>query len=167
MTTRRSDHGHYISSEVHSDSERQRLLDATNLEEDETQIPLTNSRDRGFTLHEDGSYTYAYGPTGFLGLRHNSYALWCALLASIGGLSFGYDQGVVSGRNFPITNRNLTSLRVSVDRECPRYERVYRSLASDCVTKRDNELLHFILSSFQAFNYIWLFQLRFLNLALF
>ena len=43
----------------------------------------------------DGTYHYAYGPSGLAGLFHNRYALLCAMVASIGGLSFGYDQGVV------------------------------------------------------------------------
>ncbi|KAK1227922.1 hypothetical protein PQX77_009061 [Marasmius sp. AFHP31] len=98
MTTGRGGQDHYISPETVLDSERQRLLHGTNTEEDELYSTPTNtgSREGYFTLHEDGSYTYAYGPTGFLGLRHNSYALACALLASIGGLSFGYDQGVIA-----------------------------------------------------------------------
>ncbi|KAH9920932.1 MFS monosaccharide transporter [Fomitopsis serialis] len=54
---------------------------------------------RGGTLivHPDGhSYTYAYGPKGLTGLLHNSYALGCATFVSIGGLLFGYDQGVIA-----------------------------------------------------------------------
>ena len=57
---------------------------------------------RGGTLavHPDGeqhySYTYTYGPTGLAGLRANTYALRCAVFASIGGLTFGYDQGVIA-----------------------------------------------------------------------
>jgi hypothetical protein len=42
------------------------------------------------------SYTYAYGPTGLAGLRANTYALRCAVFASLGGLTFGYDQGVIA-----------------------------------------------------------------------
>ncbi|KAF6761513.1 monosaccharide transporter [Ephemerocybe angulata] len=48
------------------------------------------------TIHGDGSYTYSYGPKGLAGLRHNYYALLCAFFASIGGLEFGYDQGVIA-----------------------------------------------------------------------
>ena len=51
------------------------------------------------TLRFDGrahTYSYSYGPKGLAGLRHNHYALLCAILVSIGGLEFGYDQGVVS-----------------------------------------------------------------------
>jgi MFS family permease len=33
---------------------------------------------------------------GLAGLVHNYYALGCALFASLGGLTFGYDQGVVA-----------------------------------------------------------------------
>ena len=42
------------------------------------------------------SYSYAHGPKGLPGLLHNRYAFLCAFFASIGGLEFGYDQGVVS-----------------------------------------------------------------------
>ncbi|KAF8815983.1 general substrate transporter [Phlegmacium glaucopus] len=50
-----------------------------------------------FTLQPDGhTYTYSYGPKGLAGLRHNYYALLCAFFASIGGLEFGYDQGVIA-----------------------------------------------------------------------
>ncbi|KAH8087784.1 general substrate transporter [Cristinia sonorae] len=65
------------------------------------------------SVHPDGtSYTYAYGPKGLAGLRHNSYALGCAIFASIGGLTFGYDQGVIANilvmkefvARFPVTS---------------------------------------------------------------
>ncbi|KAI5117978.1 hypothetical protein M0805_004911 [Coniferiporia weirii] len=50
-----------------------------------------------FTLHDGGSrYSYAYGPGGVAGLRHNYYSLVSAIFASIGGLLFGYDQGVIA-----------------------------------------------------------------------
>jgi len=42
------------------------------------------------------TYTYAYGPAGLAGLRANAYALRCAVFASLGGLTFGYDQGVIA-----------------------------------------------------------------------
>ncbi|KAH7921651.1 general substrate transporter [Leucogyrophana mollusca] len=42
------------------------------------------------------AYTYAYGPGGVRGLLANRYTLGCAVFASIGGLSFGYDQGVIA-----------------------------------------------------------------------
>ena len=37
-----------------------------------------------------------YGPPGFKGMFTNSYVALCAAFAAIGGLIFGYDQGVVS-----------------------------------------------------------------------
>ncbi|KAF8484366.1 MFS monosaccharide transporter [Gautieria morchelliformis] len=43
-----------------------------------------------------GKYTYAYGPPGLKGLFQNSFALRCSLFASLGGLTFGYDQGVIA-----------------------------------------------------------------------
>lgn len=42
------------------------------------------------------SYTYRYGPPGIAGLVRNKYTFACALFASIGGLTFGYDQGVIA-----------------------------------------------------------------------
>ena len=38
----------------------------------------------------------AYGPDGIRGLIGNSYVFGAAFLASLGGFSFGYDQGVIS-----------------------------------------------------------------------
>ncbi|KAF4553587.1 Sugar (and other) transporter-like protein 63 [Elsinoe fawcettii] len=38
----------------------------------------------------------AYGPDGIRGLRVSPYVLGAAFLASLGGFSFGYDQGVIS-----------------------------------------------------------------------
>ncbi|KAJ7612035.1 general substrate transporter [Mycena polygramma] len=65
----------------------------------------------GLTVHADSTYTYSYGPPGLAGLWHNYYALLCAIFASIGGLSFGYDQGVIANvlvmqdflRRWPVT----------------------------------------------------------------
>ena len=42
------------------------------------------------------TYTYRYGPPGLAGLLRNRYTFACALFASIGGLTFGYDQGVIA-----------------------------------------------------------------------
>ncbi|EKG19858.1 Sugar/inositol transporter [Macrophomina phaseolina MS6] len=38
----------------------------------------------------------AYGPSGLRGLGSSGYVLGAAFLASMGGFSFGYDQGVIS-----------------------------------------------------------------------
>ncbi|KAJ6592856.1 general substrate transporter [Mycena capillaripes] len=65
----------------------------------------------GLTISTDSTYTYSYGPPGLAGLSHNYYALLCAIFASIGGLSFGYDQGVIANvlvmedfvRRWPVT----------------------------------------------------------------
>ncbi|KAH9041641.1 general substrate transporter [Lactarius pseudohatsudake] len=62
-------------------------------------IPPSSARLHGGTLsvHPDGEhYSYAYGPTGLAGLCANTYTLRCAMFASIGGLTFGYDQGVIA-----------------------------------------------------------------------
>ncbi|BCS24187.1 sugar porter family MFS transporter [Aspergillus puulaauensis] len=37
-----------------------------------------------------------YGPPGLQGLLHNPFVLLCAACSALGGLVFGYDQGVVS-----------------------------------------------------------------------
>lgn len=58
---------------------------------------LTTPYGGTLSFSPDGeSYSYAYGPKGLAGLWHNSYACGCAIFASIGGLTFGYDQGVIA-----------------------------------------------------------------------
>ncbi len=85
-----------------------RLVQYEQLQSDEGQTTLrlfdhpTESRTLNlpggtFTIHPDGcTYSYSYGPNGLAGLKQNRFALLCAFFASIGGLEFGYDQGVVS-----------------------------------------------------------------------
>lgn len=60
--------------------------------------PVTLNLDEGgfLTLEHDGGITYAYGSSGIRGLSSNAFAFSCALLASLGGLTFGYDQGVIA-----------------------------------------------------------------------
>lgn len=49
------------------------------------------------SIHADSnSYSYSYGPRGVTGLLRNRFVAGCAIFASIGGLSFGYDQGVIA-----------------------------------------------------------------------
>lgn len=48
------------------------------------------------SIRGDGKYSYAYGPRGLNGLLVNAFAFRCALFASLGGLTFGYDQGVIA-----------------------------------------------------------------------
>ncbi|KAF9074514.1 MFS monosaccharide transporter [Rhodocollybia butyracea] len=65
----------------------------------------------GSISFQSNAYTYRYGPKGITGLTRNRYTLLCAVFASIGGLSFGYDQGVIANvlvmpefmKNYPIT----------------------------------------------------------------
>ncbi|TRM68921.1 major facilitator superfamily domain-containing protein [Schizophyllum amplum] len=76
------------------------------------QKPASRIKSRcALQVSPDGAYTYSYGPSGLSGLLHNRYALLCAVVASIGGLSFGYDQGVIANilvmqdfvEEFPVT----------------------------------------------------------------
>jgi hypothetical protein len=58
---------------------------------------LVDLRGGTLSVHPDGEhYSYAYGPTGLAGLCANTYTLRCAMFASLGGLTFGYDQGVIA-----------------------------------------------------------------------
>ncbi|KAN0132836.1 general substrate transporter [Lactarius tabidus] len=58
---------------------------------------LVDLRGGTLSVHPDGEhYSYAYGPTGLAGLCANTYTLRCAIFASLGGLTFGYDQGVIA-----------------------------------------------------------------------
>lgn len=63
---------------------------------DFTPAVLNSGSGAGFPSPGSYTYTYRYGPPGVAGLLRNRYAFACALFASIGGLTFGYDQGVIA-----------------------------------------------------------------------
>lgn len=52
----------------------------------------------GFSHHAENilNEREAYGPAGLAGLVANPFVLMCAACSTLGGLVFGYDQGVVS-----------------------------------------------------------------------
>lgn len=84
---------HVIHSSGHSPEESHRIRS----------IPYGGSLDftpvgsNSRSLSQDSyTYTYRYGPPGVAGLLRNKYTFACTLFASIGGLTFGYDQGVIA-----------------------------------------------------------------------
>lgn len=89
----------------------------------------------GLVIYADSSYTYSYGPAGLAGLWHNYYAFLCAIFASIGGLTFGYDQGVVCAHLVTIYEFFLLLL----DREYLGNEGLCRAVASDSAAERRSE----------------------------
>ncbi|KAF8588878.1 MFS monosaccharide transporter [Ramaria rubella] len=74
------------------------MLHYTQLPTDSEGSTRTKHTANGGTLvtQPNGKYTYAYGAPGLKGLLHNSFAFRCSLFASLGGLTFGYDQGVIA-----------------------------------------------------------------------
>lgn len=59
---------------------------------------VTTIGGHGFSHHAEAVShpRETYGPPGFRGLFSNYYVVVCAAFATLGGLVFGYDQGVVS-----------------------------------------------------------------------
>lgn len=60
-------------------------------------VPVQNDG-HVFIHHSEAVWEHrdTYGPPGFKGVFTNYYAALCAAFAALGGLIFGYDQGVVS-----------------------------------------------------------------------
>lgn len=67
------------------------------MEETKDQTGLPSDRSP-FVHHAEAVWEQRepYGPTGFKGVFISSYAALCAAFAALGGMVFGYDQGVVS-----------------------------------------------------------------------
>lgn len=84
-----------LAGEERVDAEESLALES--LLEQRRGVVLKTPHGGTLSIHADGdSYSYCYGPRGVAGLLRNRYAVGCAIFASIGGLSFGYDQGVIA-----------------------------------------------------------------------
>lgn len=85
------------SSERREDVSEDVDLILESLLRDNKGVTLDTPHGGSLVVHEDGhTYNYSYGPSGIPGLVRNRYAVACAAFAGIGGISFGYDQGVIS-----------------------------------------------------------------------
>ncbi|KAL8627570.1 hypothetical protein Q9189_006741 [Teloschistes chrysophthalmus] len=67
------------------------------IEKSEEMNPMTGDQTK-FVHHAEAVWDQRepYGPSGFKGVFNSSYATLCAAFAALGGMVFGYDQGVVS-----------------------------------------------------------------------
>lgn len=85
------------SSEPREDVTEDTDLILESLLRDNKGVTLDMPHGGSLVVHEDGhTYNYSYGPSGIPGLVRNRYAVASAAFAGIGGISFGYDQGVIS-----------------------------------------------------------------------
>lgn len=85
------------SSEPREDVTEDTDLILESLLRDNKGVTLDMPHGGSLVVHGDGhTYNYSYGPSGIPGLVRNRYAVASAAFAGIGGISFGYDQGVIS-----------------------------------------------------------------------
>ncbi|KAG0708551.1 general substrate transporter [Suillus ampliporus] len=91
------DYATLLSNEPTEDVSENVDLTLESLLGDKKGVTLDTPHGGSLVVHEDGhTYSYSYGQTGIPGLVRNRYAVACAAFAGIGGVSFGYDQGVIS-----------------------------------------------------------------------
>lgn len=71
------------------------MVSKTTAKDGHTQVPDSSNI---FIHHAEAVWRHrdTYGPPGFKGVFMSPYAALCAAFAAIGGMIFGYDQGVVS-----------------------------------------------------------------------
>ncbi|BDD62631.1 hypothetical protein MAP00_007593 [Monascus purpureus] len=75
---------------------RTEMLKKDVLEDEHPKVQLSHHEDIDSEAPLAIADHISYGPTGIKGLLQSPYVFGAALLASLGGFSFGYDQGVIS-----------------------------------------------------------------------